>query len=92
LIVGDSGCVDAIIRSKHVVVSGTVNGDIHAPGSVILHKNAKLDGNIETPHLCIEDGATFNGTVSMKQGGSASSSNSAKVHSIEKAVGNDGKK
>lgn len=66
LIVGETGIVEATIRSKHVVISGNVSGDVFAPGSVVLHKSACLDGNIETPHLSIEDGATFNGSVSMK--------------------------
>ncbi len=79
LIVGESGSVEATILSKHVVVSGTVTGDITASGSVILHKSARLDGNMKTPHLCIEDGAVFNGSVSMKSDKSAP----AKVHPIE---------
>ncbi len=79
LIVGESGSVEAKIHSKHVVISGNVTGDVIANGSVILHKSARLDGNIETPHLCIEDGATFNGSVSMKSGKAAP----AQVHPIE---------
>jgi len=79
LIVGASGTVEAMIHSKHVVVSGTITGDIVASGSVILHKSARLDGDMKTPHLCIEDGAVFNGSVSMNSEKSAP----AKVHPIE---------
>jgi len=66
LIVGDSGTVEASIRSQHVIISGTVNGDVVAAGSLVLHKSARLEGNIQTPHLTVEDGAIFNGNVSMK--------------------------
>jgi len=73
LIVGDSGTVEATIRSQHVVISGTVNGDVVAAGSLVLHKSAHLEGNVQTPHLTIEDGAIFNGTVSMKVAGASAS-------------------
>jgi len=82
LIVGETGTVEATIYSKNVVISGSVSGDIHAPGSVVLHKSARLDGNIETPHLSIEDGAKFNGSVSMKAKGQADKP--ANVASIDK--------
>jgi len=71
LIVGDSGTVEATIRSQHVVISGTVNGDVVAAGSLVLHKSARLEGNIQTPHLTIEDGAIFNGNVTMKMAGAS---------------------
>lgn len=86
LIVGETGTVEAVIRSKNVVISGTVSGDVFAPGSVILHKSARLDGNIETPHLSIEDGAKFNGSVSMKAPGKSDN-----VASIDKGA-NQGSK
>jgi cytoskeletal protein CcmA (bactofilin family) len=44
-----------------------------------------LDGNIETPHLSIEDGATFNGSVSMK-----AANKSGNVASIENAANQGG--
>jgi cytoskeletal protein CcmA (bactofilin family) len=84
LIVGETGTVEATIHSKNVVISGSVAGDVFAPGSVVLHKSARLDGNIETPHLSIEDGATFNGSVSMK-----AANKSGNVASLE-TVANQG--
>ncbi|MEM7413370.1 MAG: polymer-forming cytoskeletal protein [Myxococcota bacterium] len=69
LIVGESGEIEATIRSKTVAVSGTVMGDIVAGTKVVLHKTARVDGNIETGSLIIEDGAELNGSVKMGQGG-----------------------
>ncbi len=65
LIVGESGHVQATIKSEVVIVSGEVRGDINAPGQVTLHKTARVSGNIETARLLIEDGALFNGHVKM---------------------------
>ncbi len=89
LIVGETGTVEATIHSKNVVISGTVSGNVHAPGSVVLHKSARLDGNIETPHLTIEDGAKFNGGVSMKVKGQAGKP--ANVASIDKGANHGSK-
>ncbi|MEE8581164.1 MAG: polymer-forming cytoskeletal protein [Myxococcota bacterium] len=67
LIVGESGEIEAAIRSSTVVVSGSVLGDIYATHQVRLHKTAQVEGNIETPSLVVDEGATFNGKVMMKQ-------------------------
>ncbi len=67
LIVGESGQIEATIRSNTVVVSGTVVGDIVAGRQVVLHKTARVDGNLETPSLVVEEGAVFNGGLTMKR-------------------------
>ncbi len=65
LIVGESGEIEATIHSNPVAVSGTVSGDIHAKKKVVLHKSARVDGNIETVCLAIEEGAVVNGQIKM---------------------------
>ena len=47
---------------------GTVEGDVIAATKVVLHKTARLRGNVETPILVIEEGAILQGQV--KMGGS----------------------
>ncbi len=86
LIVGESGEIEACIRSKTIAISGTVDGDVIAGTKVVLHKTAKVNGNIETPSLVMEEGAYINGKVDM------SGSSSAKGGSNLKAVdgGKDG--
>ena len=75
LIVGETGTIEATIRSNTVVVSGTVTGNIHAGRQIVLHKSAKVDGDMNAPSLIIEEGAVFNGRLSMgkDKGGSTSS-------------------
>lgn len=71
LIVGETGEIEATIRSKTVAVSGSVTGDIVAGTKVVLHKTARVHGNIETGSLVVEDGAEIDGQI--KMGKSASS-------------------
>jgi cytoskeletal protein CcmA (bactofilin family) len=66
LVVGESGEIQANIRSKTVIISGTVVGDIVASQRVVLHKSAHVEGNLDAPSLAIEDGALFNGHITMK--------------------------
>jgi cytoskeletal protein CcmA (bactofilin family) len=65
LIVGESGEIDAEIRSKNVVVSGTVHGNIIAEAKVVLHKSARVEGDIQTPSIVVEEGAMISGKISM---------------------------
>jgi cytoskeletal protein CcmA (bactofilin family) len=65
LIVGETGSVTATIRSQVIVISGEVHGEITATGQVVLHKTARVDGNIHTGRLVVEDGAVFTGRVEM---------------------------
>jgi cytoskeletal protein CcmA (bactofilin family) len=74
LIVGESGEIEAEIKSTTVVISGSVVGDIHAAKQIFLHKTARVQGDLETPSIVMEEGAIFNGRLSMNaSGGSASS-------------------
>ncbi len=66
LLVGETGEIEATINSQTVVVCGLVTGDINAGHQVVLHKGARMDGDINTPSIVIEEGAIFNGQVSMK--------------------------
>lgn len=72
LIVGESGEIAATIRSNTIAISGTVTGEVQAATKVVLHKTAKVEGNIETPSIVVEDGAIVNGQIKMKSGGSGS--------------------
>ena len=72
LIVGESGLIEATIRSNTIVISGTVTGEVHAESKVVLHKTARVEGNIATPSIVVEDGAVVNGQIKMKTRNSGS--------------------
>ena len=67
LIVGNNGQVDADIEVAVATIHGAVNGDITASQRLELGRAAKVNGNITTPSLIIEQGAVFEGTCRMFQ-------------------------
>ncbi|HEU0252565.1 MAG TPA: polymer-forming cytoskeletal protein [Pyrinomonadaceae bacterium] len=67
LIVGNNGKVDANIEVAVAVIHGTINGDIIATQRLELGRSAKVNGNIQTPSLIIEQGAIFEGSCKMLQ-------------------------
>jgi cytoskeletal protein CcmA (bactofilin family) len=67
LIVGNNGQVDADIEVAVATIHGTVNGDINASQRLELGRAAKVNGNIQTPSLVIEQGAVFEGSCRMVQ-------------------------
>ena len=78
LIVGESGEIEATIRSNSIAISGTVVGNVIAAQKVVLHKTARVDGDVETPSLMMEDGAVLNGQVKMRTPDAKPASGSAK--------------
>ena len=83
LIIGESGIVGANAGAKTIAVSGTVEGDLSASTKVVLHKTARIHGNIQAPSLVIEEGAMLQGKVSM--GGAKGSGAANKVKPIHAA-------
>ncbi len=67
LIVGANGKVDANIEVAVAIIHGTINGDIIATQRLELGRAAKVNGNIQTPSLVIEQGAVFEGSCKMLQ-------------------------
>jgi len=67
LIVGANGKVDANIEVAVAIIHGTINGDIIATQRLELGRAAKVNGNIQTPSLVIEQGAMFEGSCKMVQ-------------------------
>jgi cytoskeletal protein CcmA (bactofilin family) len=67
LIVGANGKVDANIEVAVAVIHGTINGDIIATQRLELGRAARVNGNIQTPSLIIEQGAMFEGSCKMVQ-------------------------
>lgn len=67
LIIGTNGRVDANIDVAVAQIHGTVNGDIIATQRLELGRSAKVNGNIQSPSLVIEQGAIFEGSCKMTQ-------------------------
>jgi cytoskeletal protein CcmA (bactofilin family) len=65
VVVGETAGVEANVQSKTVVVSGALAGNVVASRQLVLHKNGRLQGSVETPCLSVEPGAVFNGRTKM---------------------------
>jgi len=87
LIVGESGEIQATIRSKIVVISGTVTGDIIATEQIVMHKTARVEGDLKTPSVMIEEGGLFNGRLEMSKGGASQSSDNGASNNVKSIKG-----
>ena len=61
LILGETGTIDGDIDVNEAIIHGTVRGQIRATTSVELASSARVIGDIETGHLLIQPGASFQG-------------------------------
>jgi cytoskeletal protein CcmA (bactofilin family) len=67
LIVSAGGQVEANIEVAVAKINGTVNGDIKARERIEFGRTARVNGNIQTPALIIEQGALFEGSCRMTE-------------------------
>jgi cytoskeletal protein CcmA (bactofilin family) len=63
--VGQDGRVTAAITGRIIIVEGQVEGDLKAEEQVVLKASAKVQGDIASPRVVLEDGANFSGGVDM---------------------------
>jgi cytoskeletal protein CcmA (bactofilin family) len=63
--VGPEGVVKANIKGRHITIEGRVDGDLIAEERVTLRSTARVEGDIASPRVAMEDGARFRGAVDM---------------------------
>ena len=63
--VGARGRILGNVAAEALIVAGEVVGDVVASRSVELLSSAKLSGDVRTPKLKIDEGATFDGCCAM---------------------------
>jgi cytoskeletal protein CcmA (bactofilin family) len=63
LVVGKNGLVDAEVKTKSAVVAGTIKGDLNASEKITLQSGSRLEGEMVTSKLVIEEGVSFQGSV-----------------------------
>jgi len=66
LIVGEKGSIQGNIVTKEMVVYGTVNGNLQVT-VLEIKSTGKITGEIRTQTLVVENGAVYNGSLSMTQ-------------------------
>jgi cytoskeletal protein CcmA (bactofilin family) len=70
LVVGPNGQVDAEVRVRNAVVAGTIKGDLNATDKITLQSGSRLEGEMVTSKLVIEEGVSFQGSCNTSSGGS----------------------
>lgn len=65
VLIGETGCVAASIKARHVTVAGEVRGNIEAEGRLEIVPSGRVLGDIKIANLTIADGATFQGKCEM---------------------------
>lgn len=63
VIVGEHAEIDASIVADSLEVFGTVVGDIRVTRQTVLHKSARVEGEIQTAGIVVEEGARFKGAI-----------------------------
>lgn len=66
LILGEKGSILGNVITKEMVVYGEVNGNIQT-SSLEIKASGKVTGEIRTQTLQVENGAVYNGSLSMTQ-------------------------
>ena len=66
LILGEKGSIQGNIITKEMVVFGTVNGNLQVV-SLEIKATGRINGEIRTQTLTVENGAIYNGSLSMAQ-------------------------
>jgi cytoskeletal protein CcmA (bactofilin family) len=68
IVIGDGARVEATISAGTVIIHGTVVGNVTAAQIIELKQPGRVKGDLTTPALTIERGATYDGTCKMEGG------------------------
>lgn len=63
LSVSESGAIEGDVRVPHIVLNGTVIGDVHASEKITLAAKARVVGNVYYKIIEMEGGAQVNGQL-----------------------------
>jgi cytoskeletal protein CcmA (bactofilin family) len=69
VVVGKDGLVIGDISTQDAVISGRVEGSVTAHSRLELQASCRIDGDVHTPRLQLEEGAVINGSVQMAKAG-----------------------
>lgn len=61
--IGRSGRVKADVHARIIVVEGTIEGDLLGEEAVHMRRTARVVGNVTSPRITLEDGATVKGNI-----------------------------
>ena len=65
LSVVEGGQVRADVKAHMVVIQGEVTGDVEGVEKVTIVRTGRMQGNIKSPRVILDDGALFKGNIDM---------------------------
>jgi cytoskeletal protein CcmA (bactofilin family) len=63
--IAQEGMIDGELTAANADVAGSIQGEVQVGESLLLKSSARIDGNIETERLVVEEGALFTGECRM---------------------------
>jgi len=72
LVISEGARVEAQIDAGAIIISGEVQGTLHARHRVEIHKPAIFRGEILTPSLSVDEGVIFEGSSRMSSSSDSS--------------------
>ncbi len=69
VVIGESGCIKGNLTCQEADIEGKIDGKLLIEGLLILREQAKVNGDIHTAKLHIEEGAVFLGECKMTAAG-----------------------
>ncbi|MBW7886852.1 MAG: polymer-forming cytoskeletal protein [Bacteroidetes bacterium] len=67
LAIGATGEIEGMINGKNITVGGKVKGNISAVEKLVLEGKSVVKGDMRAARLVIDEGATFDGKISMTE-------------------------
>ncbi len=66
LTIGPTGDVQGEVAAKQVTIVGRVAGNVVATERIELRDSGRIEGDLTTPRLLVQEGSQMNGKISMK--------------------------
>jgi cytoskeletal protein CcmA (bactofilin family) len=70
--IGPAAHVTANVHAGTIRIEGVVVGNVYAEVSLVVHATATVQGNVHSPQLTIQEGATINGAINQEASHDAS--------------------
>ncbi|MGH7867341.1 MAG: bactofilin family protein [Candidatus Dormibacteraceae bacterium] len=64
----DGSTVMASVEASNISVRGNLEGEVSARGRLVIAGPGGVTGNVRVARLAVEDGASFNGNITMRAG------------------------
>jgi cytoskeletal protein CcmA (bactofilin family) len=84
--VGKNGFVDADVKTRNAIVAGTIKGNLNASEKITLQSGSRLEGEMVTSKLVIEEGVSFQGSCNTAKSPATTSRKSEATREESKRV------